>query len=197
MEDNSRRQFLFRSATGLGTAWVLANWPGILAAYGHAHAAAGDSALPALEFFSPEQAAEVEAIAAQVIPTDDAPGAREARVLYFIDRALTTFDRENQSAYVEGLQDLRAKVGAMFPGKESFAQLSSDQQIQLLTTIETTDFFEQVRVHTIMGFFCDPSHGGNFEEAGWKLIGFKNLPFNQQPFGHYDAEAAKEAAKEK
>ena len=37
-------------------------------------------------FFTPEQALEVEEMAAQIIPTDETPGAREARVVAFIDR---------------------------------------------------------------------------------------------------------------
>ena len=44
-----------------------------------------------LSFLSAAEAADVEAVAAQIIPTDDSPGAREAGVVYFIDRALATF----------------------------------------------------------------------------------------------------------
>ena len=53
-------------------------------------------------FFTPEQALEVEAMAAQIIPTDETPGAREARVINFIDRALTTFAKNNQASLHEG-----------------------------------------------------------------------------------------------
>ena len=55
------------------------------------------------------QAAEIEAMAAQIIPTDDSPGAREAHCLYFIDRALTTFAKASQPVYIQGLQDLQAE----------------------------------------------------------------------------------------
>jgi len=189
--DSSRRQFMFRSATGLGTAWVMANWPAVLAAHEHAHRAA-DSAAPHLEFFSAAQATEVEAVAAQIIPADETPGAREANVIYFIDRALTTFDRDQQTVYTQGLQELSGKVTAMFTGKPSFAALPNEDQIKLLTAIEKTAFFERVRVHTIMGFFADPSYGGNFGKAGWKLIGFENRPMHKAPFGYYDSEAAAE-----
>ena len=44
-----------------------------------------------LSFLSAAEAADIEAVAAQIIPTDDSPGAREAGVVYFIDRALATF----------------------------------------------------------------------------------------------------------
>jgi gluconate 2-dehydrogenase gamma chain len=195
--DGTRRKFLFRSASGLGAAWMISNWPAILAAQQHAHTAATATTPPHLEFFSPTQAAEVEAMAAQIIPADETPGAREAHVVYFIDRALVTFDHEQQVAYAQGLVELRGKVAAMFTGSASFAALSSERQIQLLTAIEKTDFFERVRVHTIMGFLSDPSYGGNFDQIGWKLIGMENAAVHTRPFGYYDAEDAKEKSGEK
>ena len=90
-EDISRRLFMIKSCAGIGSAWIVSHLPGIAAAQGQAHHAALSQATPKLEFFTPEQAVEVEDIAAQIIPTDDTPGAREARVIYFIDRALATF----------------------------------------------------------------------------------------------------------
>jgi gluconate 2-dehydrogenase gamma chain len=161
------------------------HWPGILAAQTHAtHAAASESSR--FEFFSPEQATEVEAMCAQIIPTDDTPGAREARVVYFIDRALTTFDREKQRAYAQGVIDLQKKTREMFAGSAKFSSLTSDQQIQLLTAIEKTDFFETVRVHTVLGFLSNPEYGGNHDKVGWKLIGFEDNFAYEPPFGYYD-----------
>ena len=63
-----------------------------------------------LGFFSPDQAVEIESVAAQIIPKDETPGAREAGTIYFIDRALTTFDEDKQAAYRQGLKDLQAKL---------------------------------------------------------------------------------------
>ena len=37
---------------------------------------------------SREEAAEFEAIAARILPTDETPGAREAGVIYFMDNVL-------------------------------------------------------------------------------------------------------------
>lgn len=127
-------------------------------------------------------------MAAQIIPSDDAPGAREAHVIYFIDRALTTFDREKQPAYTQGLKALHHKTLELFPGATRFSSLTSAQQIQLLTAIEKTDFFELVRVHTIMGYLARPEYGGNHDQAGWKLIGFEDEMTFQPPFGYYDGE---------
>ena len=128
----------------------------------------------------------MEAVAAQVIPTDDTPGSREARTVYFIDRALGTFDREKQPVYRKGLQELAARTAEMFPGAAKFSALTSEQQIQLLTAIEKTEFFNQVRLHTIVGFFANPEYGGNYNEIGWKLIGFEDKFVFSPPFGYYD-----------
>lgn len=182
----SRRQFLLTSVSGLSSAWLVLRWPAIVAADAHARTSASEKA--SFQFFSDEQAAEVEALAAQIIPVDETPGARDARVIYFIDRALATFDSGKQLVYKQGLPMLRAKTQQLFFGKGKFSDLSSEQQLRLLTAIEHTDFFEQVRVHTIMGFLARPEYGGNRGEAGWKLIGFEDKMMNEPPFGYYDRE---------
>jgi len=184
----SRRQFLVSSACGLSTAWVALHWPAILSAQQHAHQMAASGQPATLQFFSADQAAEVEAMAAQIIPTDESPGAREAHVIYFIDRALTTFDRARQANYNHGLAELQAGARAMFHTAGKFSQLSSEQQVQLLNEIQHTPFFEMVRVHTIMGFLSNPEYGGNYNKAGWKVIGFEDNFYYQPPFGYYDNE---------
>lgn len=186
-QEDSRRQFLIRSVSGFGSAWAALQWPAILAAHEHARQSAANPNAK-LEFFSPEEAAEIEAMAVQVIPSDDSAGAREAGVIYFIDRALTTFDRERQATYKDGLVMLRASTLETFPQAIAFSKLSPEQQFQLLTAIEKTEFFETVRQHTIMGFLCDPTYGGNRDQVGWKLIGFEQRPSWKPPFGYYDSE---------
>ena len=184
----SRRSFLVDSVTGLNAAWITANFPGILAAQEHARQAAESGRLPKLAFFTTAQAAEIEAMAAQIIPTDDTPGAREARCLYFIDKALTTFARNSQPVYVQGLQALQAKTMQLYPSANKFSTLSSEQQIKTLTEIEKTPFFNTVRTHTVIGFFARPVHGGNHDEIGWKLIGYNGSLNHKPPFGYYDAQ---------
>src|SRR6266436_29548 len=151
-QDISRRLFMIKSCAGLGSAWIVSHLPEIAAAQEHAHHAALSQATPRLEFFTHEQAAEVEAVAAQIIPTDDSPGAREARVIYFIDRALTTFDKDKQPLYVKGLKELQARQNKMFKNSAKFSDLNSEQQIKVLKAFEKNEFFEVVRAHTIMGF---------------------------------------------
>src|SRR5271165_2798199 len=138
--EKSRRSFVLASLTGLNAAWVAANYPGILAAQEHVSLAAKAGQPPQLSFFNEAQAAEIDAMAAQIVPTDESPGAREAHCLYFIDRALSTFAKSSQPVYIEGLQDLQASAG-------KFSALTSEQQIKVLTGIEKTPFFRLVRSH--------------------------------------------------
>ena len=151
--------------------------------------------------------AEVESIVARIIPSgeppDEAPGAREAGVVYFIDRALTTFAKEDQKLYLDGIADVQARVRKRFPGVEKFSALSEEHQDEILQTLDagpafgvrpfakrpaTQGFFETLRQHTIAGFLIDPESDrkGNRDGVGWKLIGREREHMFQPPFGHYD-----------
>jgi gluconate 2-dehydrogenase gamma chain len=185
-QGHSRRSVLVGSLSGLSSIWLATHWPGILAAQEHAHSAAESGRPAMLGFFSLDQAVEIESVAAQIIPTDDTPGAREAGAIYFIDRALTTFDQDKRAAYTEGLKDLRAKTHELFPNADKFSELNSAQQAQVLTTMEKSAFFAQIRLHTIVGFFANPEYGGNQDKIGWNLIGFEDKFAWEPPFGHYD-----------
>src|SRR6185503_7786945 len=171
-QQRSRRQFLIESVAGLGGAWVAANYASIVDAQAYVQQAASSGQPIALAFFTEAQAAEVEAMAAQIIPSDGTPGAREAHVINFIDRALVTFEKNQQQAYVKGLQELDGQTKALVPSATKFSALTSDQQIQVLTAMEKTPFFNLVRTHTITGFFASPIHGGNYNKVGWKLVNY-------------------------
>lgn len=172
---DSRRNFLIKTFGASGAAWLTANWPAEVAA---AEKAQG---LGNFTFFTREQAADVDAMAAQIYPSDSTPGAKEAQVIYFIDLALVTFAQDKQEAYTKGLAELGTKTG----GKR-FGSLSSAEQIALLTSIEKTPFFKTVRDHTIMGMFAAPQHGGNYKKIGWTQIGFDDSLNFRAPFGAYD-----------
>ena len=174
MSDN-RRSFLLKSFGASTAAWLTANWPAEVAAAEKAQA------MGAFTFFSREQAATVDAMAAQIYPTTDTPGAREAQVIYFIDLALVTFAQDKQEIYTKGLAEFAGHTGG-----KPFASLPVDQQIQMLTMIEKTPFFRTVRDHTIMGMFAAPQHGGNFKKVGWTQIGYDDSLNFRAPFGAYD-----------
>ena len=172
---DSRRNFLFKTVGASSAAWLVANWPAQVAAAEKA------MAMGNFTFLSREQAAEIDAMAAQIYPSDSTPGAKEAQAIYFIDLALVTFAQDKQEIYKQGLGDLAAKTGG-----KPLGSLPSDQQIALLTSIEKTPFFKTVRDHTIMGMFAAPQHGGNFGKVGWKQIGFDDSLNFRAPFGAYD-----------
>lgn len=175
----SRRKWLALYPLGAG-------WAAVLAAQEHAHKMAGSPEPGALTVLSRSEELEISAIANQIIPGGDSPGALEAGAIYFIDCALATFDVGQRPLYTKGLAEAEQKRAELFPGSKTIAGLSSDRQIQLLQAIEHTDFFEQVRTHCIMAFFGNPSYGGNRGEAGWKLIGFEDRFHFEPPFGYYD-----------
>jgi len=90
----SRRRWLAVSPLGAG-------WAAVLAAQEHAH----------------------NAIASQIIPSGECAGAREAGVIYFIDRALAKFDTGKRALYIKGLEEAERKRAELFPGSKSIAEL--------------------------------------------------------------------------
>src|SRR5271154_6562479 len=88
----------------------------IAAAQQHAHDAVQSSTPPPFQTFNPATAAEIDAITSQIIPSGDGPGAHEAGVIYFIDRALSTFDADLREAYRAGMAEVQRKRKEMFPG---------------------------------------------------------------------------------
>jgi len=183
--DFSRRDWIFGSLA----------FASIAAAQEHAHKAVLKPGAVEFEFFDPHDAAEIAAIAARIVPSDDGPGAKEAGVIYFIDRALTSFDKDKQEVYRKGLREVEGVRKRMFPSAESIASLSSEQQLELVRAIEKSDFFEVVRTHTVLGFLGNPSYGGNRGKVGWNYIGFEDRMAFEPPFGYYDAEAKDAEAK--
>jgi len=206
MVDNlSRRDFLSRGSAAVSAVWLSAHWPAIVAAAEHAHRAAKSSAPPKFQFFTPEEAVEIDAIAARIIPSDETPGAREAGVVYFIDRALTTFAVDDQKTYREGLPGLQLRVRELFPSVEKFSSATPEQQDQILHSLDeqtgparrhsrpggaSSSFFQAIRVHTIVGFLVEPDSGGNRDGVGWKVIGRDPEHMFQPPFGYYDKDYA-------
>jgi gluconate 2-dehydrogenase gamma chain len=158
----------------------------VAAAQQHAHDAVQSATPPAFQTLDPSTAAEIDALVSQIVPSTDGPGAHEAGVIYFIDRALATFDANLREGYHAGMGEVQQKRKEMFPGSASIAALSIEQQIQLIHAIEHTDFFELLRTHTMYGFLGNPSYGGNRDHIGWKLIGFDDRMAFQPPFGYYD-----------
>lgn len=156
-----------------------------------------------LRFFTAAEAKIITAACERICPADaNGAGATEAAVVIYIDRQLAgPYGRDKyrytkapfgesspehgyqraanpQQVYRDGLRTLTG-----------FAELSAEQQIAKLASIEKTQFFTLLRTHTIEGMFCDPMHGGNANLVGWKLVGF---PGPQMNYGsHIDAHHGK------
>jgi gluconate 2-dehydrogenase gamma chain len=184
-----RRGFLRGSVAALGFTWLASNWSLVAAA-----AKAASVASAAGEGFrnlSPADAADLAAIAAHIIPTDETPGATEAGVIWFIDEALGGFMAGGAKDLHDGLAEFDAFVAAKGDGKTRFAELDGAQQEAILHARDSTPFFQTVHFLTLAGMFSMPSYGGNRDGVGWKLIGFDHRYVWAPPFGYYDAEAMK------
>ena len=187
-DGNSRRSFL-RSSGGLLTGvWIAAHWPAIAAAAHHADEASAAPAPVGFEFLKAADAADVDAISAQIVPSGATPGAREAHAVHFIDRALATFFSDWSQDFRAGLAQFQSAYRALKPASASFAQAGPDAQIAYLKTVDGTRFFDTVRTLTLLGMFSSPKYGGNFGGAGWKLMGFADQHAFTPPFGYYDRE---------
>ena len=183
----SRRQMLYRTAIYGGSAAVALHFPRTV------HAAQ-ESDKPLV--LSASEWETVEAITGRIIPTDHEPGAIEAGCVNFIDKALANEDADLRVEYQEGVRSVD-RVSSQRFGR-GFAILETSQQDAVLTALEagradgwpdgevsSSDFFEMVRNHTVLGFLADPKYGGNRDHAGWKVIGY---PGPRHRFGGYTTE---------
>jgi gluconate 2-dehydrogenase gamma chain len=188
-EGSTRRMFL-QSAMAAGVGWAAVDLSEVehALAYAAQQTAPGQSA--AFQVLSPAEAAVVEAATARLLPAvDGRPGAREAGVVHFVDRALATFNQAGRKAYRDGVKDLNRRAARRWKGTTDFAALAIEQQDLVLRDIEKTPFFQALRFDTLVGTFALPTWGGNRDHAGWRLIGLDHQPVFQPPFGYYDADA--------
>jgi len=135
------------------------------------------------------QAALVEAAAARIFPTTDTPGATEAGVVNYVDRALAEAYPGLLSLYLSGCRALAGESKRRYG--VDFLKARPDQQDDLLTAFEAggvdgfpkaKEFFGTLRDHTMEGVLGEPAYGGNRDLVGWKLVGF---PGHQ--YGYEDA----------
>jgi gluconate 2-dehydrogenase gamma chain len=168
----SRRAVLRASSVFGGGLCIALNAPRPLAI------AAMESGSPTT--FTMPQWETVAAMTGRIIPTDDQPGAIEADCVNFIDKALANEDAAAAPDFLAGLVCLEALCNES--EGMPFTALSADRQDDVLASLEAnsanpwpskaptaTDFFETVRVMTIMGFMADPKYGGNAGMVGWRV----------------------------
>ena len=183
----------------------MAPWPAVLAAVEHAHKAAASPWPGKFDFFTPQEAKEVEAISSCIIPSDGTAGAREAGVVFFIDRALVTFSSDDQKTYREGLPGIQKRLTELYPSATTFSAASAEQQQAVLESLDEAgsnaaprrnfrpgssgqSLFEVLRGHTIAGFLIAPDSDrrGNRDGVGWNVIGRDLSHTFQPPFSAVD-----------
>lgn len=185
-DDWTRRSLLQAVAAAFGVAAMPNAWAEVASAAHEAHAAALAPAAGGFAILNAADAADVEALTSQIVPSDETPGAREAGVVYFIDRGLATFFARFHASFLGGLREFQAACRERHPDVASFAALSSERQIEFLGTVDQTRFFDQARLLTLCALFSMPKYGGNRGGAGWQLLGFEDQHVFQPPFGYYD-----------
>lgn len=153
---------------------------------GDGHMAADAQPAQTLAHFSAAQGAEIEAVTSRIIPSDDGPGAKEAGCVYFIDKGLTTFAKDQAKTVDDGLVALSKAVAKAHEGETRFSALTPLQQDDILRGMEKTPFFGTLRFATVAGFLALPKYGGNRDFAGWKYIGQEHTAEHKPPFGWYD-----------
>jgi gluconate 2-dehydrogenase gamma chain len=186
----SRRDILRRA--GLAGAAAVAAPAGVLASAAAPATAeplepAQAAAAPRREAFENLSAAEAElldAIVDRLIPSDaQGPGAREARVVHYIDRALGGALASSRPAYAAGLASLD-RYATSSRGKR-FLDLPDTDKDSVLIDVETgaatgftrssAQFFALMLNHTRQGMFGDPYYGGNANFIGWDLLGYPGV----------------------
>ncbi|PCH60038.1 MAG: hypothetical protein COC19_06410 [SAR86 cluster bacterium] len=138
----------------------------------------------ALEVLTGVEAETLEAICDCLIPSDaNGPGAKEARAVHYIDRALASHNSDSRANYAISLNAID-EYARKTRGK-AFALLIHDQQESILAALQANKieglapsaagFFNLVRSHTIDGTFSDPYYGGNRNFVGWDMLKYPGL----------------------
>ncbi len=146
----------------------------------------------ALQYFDSRQAAIIHAAAGRIIPgTTQDPGAKEAAVVVFIDRALAGYDIALQPQYIGGIEGMDGYANGKY--SKGFAALTDQQQDDILSNMEKNSdeakkyipgapaFFAVLLTHVRQGMFSDPVFGGNQNAVGWKLLGHPGIVFGRPP----------------
>jgi gluconate 2-dehydrogenase gamma chain len=191
LNDPGRRR-LFQAVGAAGVATALPMLP--------AQAQQGAAPAPAYIFFSPAEAAFMEAAVARLIPNDGAgPGALEAGVPNYIDKQLAGAWGAGERLYRAGpwqpgaptqgyqlpftpAEFFRNALRAINQKHPGFAKLAPKEQDAFLDAmhkgkedfggVPSSLFFESLLAVTIEGYFADPVYGGNKDMGPWKMIGF-------------------------
>jgi len=138
-----------------------------------------------LKFFTQHQARVIEEVTSLIIPTDSSPGAREAGIVFELDR-LVSNNKKLQLVYSVGVEWLDHMAGKLF-GKKNFIDLQSGEMVKILSIADPGSqsdlkkehfskqygsmhivFFNHVKDYTIYNFYSS--------ELGWEVSGYQGPP---------------------
>jgi hypothetical protein len=106
------------------------------------------------QFFNPDEFRTVEILAAMIIPTDDAPGAKEAQVANYIDFVVFSaaeFEPLLQRQWIDGLTFIERESQTQF--SKSFREAAEADRIKLLTSMSAPERDPKVQ-HEGFAFFA-------------------------------------------
>lgn len=133
-------------------------------------------------FFTDDEAILVDAIAEQIIPSDEWPGGRDSGATNFIDKQLIGPYKRFQTVYRKGLSAFQESCNTIY--QKNFEELSCDEQTRFLENMEAgtmkedvwsggfdKEFFELLRDHTMQSYYGSQIHGGNKNKMSYRMIG--------------------------
>ena len=132
-------------------------------------------------FFTEQESILMDALAEQIIPTDEWPGGSDADVTNFIDKQLVGTYSRYQETYRRGLTAIQETCKSSL--HKRFEELSWDEQTFFLKSMEAgkaqgkiwekgfdMQFFGLIMDHSLQGFYGSPRHGGNKNYISYKMI---------------------------
>lgn len=178
MEKMDRREAIKGVVVGVGTVTSLPILCNVTSAQGHQHAVVAplvpETVVKTPAFFNKHQYATITELASLIIPTDETPGAREAKVNEYIDMIVGESPFEVQKTFLDGLAWLDNTSQKRH--KKTFVALSNSQQVAILTEISKiaspspenavqARFFKAIKDATIDGFYTSKI---GLDELGYK-----------------------------
>lgn len=161
--DHDRREFL-KTTTGLLTGVVLANSPLALIAPGRAWAVE-------MTAFTSSEGSALMALARTIAPHDKLDDAAYAMVVRAVD-----VDAAKDENLRKMTKDGIARLGA------DFAKSPESERVIALKKIESSDFFQTMRLKTLQVLYATPLayayfgyEGEAFSKGGYLLRGFNDL----------------------
>jgi gluconate 2-dehydrogenase gamma chain len=133
-------------------------------------------------FFTDAEAILVDAIAEQIIPSDEWPGGRDSGTTNFIDKQLAVPYKRYQVVYRKGLSAIQESCNTIY--QKRFEELPWEEQTIFLEKMESglmkenawaggfdKEFFGLIRDHTLQSYYGSPIHGGNKNKLSYRMIG--------------------------